>query len=349
MGSTFSQLGERLSRRGVAAAAGTLLVLVVVAATPQLLGSHVAAAFGSLGHADPRWLWLAGLGFALSVVAAAGSWRCAIGLCGGRLGLGDATARFGAGSLVNTFVPARAGDAVRFALFARTLEGRERLWQTGGAFAALGAARVVVLAGLVLGGAALGALPLWPVLVLAGIGAAAVAAALAVRNREAGTRVSHVLDAFRTLGREPSAGARLVGWTLLSVGARVLGVTAIGASLGIGEPLAAALVIVPALDLAGLVPITPGNVGVSSGTVAMAFQAHGISFTQGLAAGIAFQAVETAVGIGLRARQPRLARAVPDPGRAADRARRRGGQRLARGRGRVQRHGADPARLVKFA
>ena len=55
--------------------------------------------------------------------------------------------------------------------------------------------------------------------------------------------------------------------------------------------------IVPALDVAGTVPLTPGNVGITSGAVAVALQAHGISFTQALAAGIAFHAVETAVGI----------------------------------------------------
>ena len=73
--------------------------------------------------------------------------------------------------------------------------------------------------------------------------------------------------------------------------------TAIGAALGINQPLAAAVVIVPALDVAGLIPLTPGNFGVTSGAIAMALQAHGMSFTNGLAAGIAFHAVETAVGL----------------------------------------------------
>jgi len=57
------------------------------------------------------------------------------------------------------------------------------------------------------------------------------------------------------------------------------------------------VVIVPALDIAGIVPITPGNFGVTSGAIAIAFHANGVSFTHGLAAGIAFHAVETAVGI----------------------------------------------------
>ena len=46
-----------------------------------------------------------------------------------------------------------------------------------------------------------------------------------------------------------------------------------------------------------MIPLTPGNIGVTSGAIAMAFQAHGVSFTHGLAAGIAFHAVETAVGL----------------------------------------------------
>ncbi|HET7573036.1 MAG TPA: lysylphosphatidylglycerol synthase domain-containing protein [Gaiellaceae bacterium] len=286
-----------VGRRGFAAAAGVLLVLGVVAATPQLLGSRVADAVSALGDADPRWLWLAGAGFAVAVLGAAGSWRSATGLCGGRLGMTDAAARYGAGSLVNTFLPARAGDAVRFALFARTLDGSERLLRTGGAFAALGAARAVVLGALVVSGAALGAIPLWPVLAIAGLAAAAAGIAIGVRRREARGRFARLFDAFRTLGREPRAAARLLGWLALSLAARVTAAAAVGAALGIGRPLAAALVIVPMLDVAGLVPVTPGNVGVTSGAVATIFQTHGVSFTHGLAAGIAFHAVETAVGI----------------------------------------------------
>jgi uncharacterized membrane protein YbhN (UPF0104 family) len=292
-----NRLSTRVGRRGLAAAAGAVVVLAVVVLTPQLLGTRVAQALDALGSANAAWLWLAGVGFGASVLAAAGSWRSAIGLCGGRIGGGEAAACYGAGSLVNTFVPARAGDAVRFALFSRSVERRGRLLRTGGAFAALGAARAVVLAALVVAGAVMGALPLWPVLVLLALVAAAVAVALRMRRHRADGRLGPMLDAFGTLGREPASALRLVGWIALSVGGRLAAAAAVGAALGIGRPLAAAFVIVPALDVAGLVPLTPGNVGVTSGAVAMAFRAHGISFTHGLAAGIAFHAVETAVGI----------------------------------------------------
>ena len=172
------------------------------------------------------------------------------------------------------------------------LPNRERLWTTGGAFAALGAARAAVLGALIVGGAATGVVPLWPLLVAAGLVALGIGAGIAARRTP-----SHLLDAFRELGRDPRAAARLVGWIALATAGRLASATAVAAALGINQPLAAAIVIVPALDIASLLPVTPGNVGVTSATIAMALHAHGTSFTSGLAAGIAFHAIETAVGI----------------------------------------------------
>ena len=297
MGNTLHQVRSRLGTRGLAATAAVLLALVVAVATPQLLGTRVAAAFGALDNADPKWLWLAGIGFAVSVVAAAGSWLCAIRLCGGTLTLPDACARYGAGSLVNTFVPARAGDAIRIGLFSRVLPNRERLWTTGSAFAALGAARSVVLAALIVAGSATGTLPLWPLFVALGLVTVAAAVSLRARGRDPESRAGHLLDSFRALGREPAAAIRLVAWIALSTAGRLAAATAVAAALGIHHPLAAAVVIVPALEVAGLVPLTPGNIGITSGAIALAFQSQGVSFTNGLAAGIAFHAVETAVGL----------------------------------------------------
>jgi uncharacterized membrane protein YbhN (UPF0104 family) len=297
VGQNVQDIVNRIGRRGLVAACGLLVMLTVLVATPQLLGSRVDAAIGSLDTASPTWLWLAGAGFLVSVLGAAGSWLSAIRVCGGRLSLGDACARFGAGSLVNTFVPARAGDALRIGLFSRTLPNRERLWTTGGAYAALGAARAVVLSALVVAGSLAGVMPLWPLFVLLGLIGIGVALAVRARRRPAGGRISHLLDAFRELGREPRAAFRLVSWIALSTAGRLAAATAVGAALGIRQPLAAAVLIVPVLEVAGMIPLTPGNIGVTSGAIAMAFQAHGISFTRGLAAGIAFHAVETAVGI----------------------------------------------------
>ena len=47
------------------------------------------------------------------------------------------------------------------------------------------------------------------------------------------------------------------------------------------------------LDLAGLLPITPGNVGVASAAIAFALTANGAGSDVALSAGIAFGVVET--------------------------------------------------------
>ena len=297
MTETLQHVRSRLGTRGMAATAAVLVALVAAVATPQILGTRVAAAFAALDNADAKWLWLAGIGFAVAVVAAAGSWRCAIRLCGGTLTLPDACARYGAGSLVNTFIPARAGDAVRIALFSRALPNRERLWTTGSAFAALGAARAVVVAFIVVAGSISGTLPLWPLFAAAGAVTITVGVALFARRRDPHSRAGHLLDSFRALGREPAAAIRLIAWITLSFAGRLASATAVAAALGIHHPLAAAIVIVPALEVAGTIPVTPGNIGVTSGAIAIAFHTQGVSFTHGLAAGIAFHAVETAVGI----------------------------------------------------
>jgi uncharacterized membrane protein YbhN (UPF0104 family) len=292
MRTVIAQVRAPLGRRWLIAAGVVLLVVAAVVTTPHLLGDHVADAIDTVRRADATWLWISAVGFVLAFGAAAGSWRCAIGLTGGRVTFADACARYGAGSLVNTFVPARAGDAVRLALFSRSIENDHRLLTAAGSFALLGAARALLIGALVVAGALAGAVPLWPLVVAVGLAVGAVVVAVLSRRTQA-----HILDAFRAVTREPAGAGRLLGWMVLSTLGRLLSAAAIGAALGIRQPLAAAVVIVPALDIASLVPLTPGNIGVTSGAIAVAFKAHGVSFDQGLAAGIAFHAVETAVGL----------------------------------------------------
>lgn len=250
---------------------------------------NLGKAIDTVGKADPTWLWLGALCFLGATFAAAGSWCRAVGNAGGDTTLLDSCARYGLGSLVNTFVPFRAGDAVRLALFSRLIPHRRRLPSTAGAFAAIGAARAVVLSALVVAGALAGAVPLWPLLVLAGIVVVAAGTAYVARSH----RRSHFLDAFR----DPRALVPLLGWMVASTVARYGAAATICASLGVRDAFAAAIIILPALDLAGLFPVTPGNVGITSGTIAVALRAHHVSFHDGLAAGIAFHAVETGVGL----------------------------------------------------
>jgi hypothetical protein len=134
--------------------------------------------------------------------------------------------------------------------------------------------------------------PLWPLLVAAGLVAVGIGAAVVARRTP-----SHLFDAFRALGQDHTAAIRLVTWIALATAGQLAAATAVAAALGIRQPLAAAVIIVPSLSIASLLPITPGNVGVTSAAIAMALQAQGASLTSGIAAGIAFHAIETAVGL----------------------------------------------------
>jgi hypothetical protein len=289
---TLEQIRTRIGRRGIAAAVVLLLALLAAVATPQLLGHRVMDALETVRTADPKWLWLAGVGAATAVLAAAASWRSMIESCGGKVGITDACARYGAGSLVNTLVPARAGDAVRIALFSRALPRQGRIWTTSGAFAALGAARALVLGIVVAGGAIAGVIPAWPLLIVGAVVAVAAVAAVVARRVPV-----HLLDAFRALAADWKAGGRVIGWVALSTLGRLITATAVAAALGIHQPMGAAVIVLLALDVASIIPITPGNLGVTSAAIATALQAHGTSFNSGLAAGIAFHAIELTIGI----------------------------------------------------
>lgn len=288
----------RIRHLVIAAVSTGLLALVV--ARPDLAGRRVADAVHGLGAAEPVWLWVAGVAFAATHLIGALAWRSALGACGTQVGRRDAAARYGVGSGLNAVAPAHLGSAVRVALFARVVEGEGGLWRVGGVAAAVGAVRAVWLASVISVATALGAVPAWPLgcLVAAGVVAGSVAVgSQRVRN---GGRMSHVLDAFRELGRRPRSLLAIVTLTGAGMAVKLAAAAAVAAALGIDQPLLAAVVLVPAVELAAVLPLTPGNVGVASAAVAVAVATTGVDAPTALGAGIAFGAVETlaAVAVG---------------------------------------------------
>jgi uncharacterized membrane protein YbhN (UPF0104 family) len=55
--------------------------------------------------------------------------------------------------------------------------------------------------------------------------------------------------------------------------------------------------IVAALEVATMIPLTPGNIGVTTAAVALALQHRHVALAPAVATGIALHAVETVVGI----------------------------------------------------
>jgi uncharacterized membrane protein YbhN (UPF0104 family) len=287
-----------LSRPKLALSIGAALVLAAIAASPQLLGHRVVAAVGELRGADPNWLWLSALGFALAFACTVCAWCAALAAAGGRICPRQAAARLGVGCLVNSVAPAKLGDAVKIALCSRAIDDPGRIWTTGGVYAALAAARSLTLAVLVVVASITGALPLWPVFALCGMVAALVAAGHftgRLRNHE---RIAKVLAGLLALERSPRAIAKVLGWSFAMTASRLAATIAAAAALGLPHPVLAGLVIMPALDVAAAVPLTPGSIGVGSGAVAVALASRGIGMSQALGVGIAIQALETLVSVG---------------------------------------------------
>ena len=281
--------------RHVAIAGCSLAVLAVLCLSPSLFGNRVGEAVNGLGAADPARLWTAGLAFAGMSLCGALAWRAALRACGSPLHFVDASARYAVGCGVNAIAPAHAGSALRVALFGRVTSGG--CWTVGGAAAAVGVTRTVWLGALIAAGSASGVLPRWPLLVIGAIVGCAVAAAVGARRFSLPVRLEQTLVAFRSLLSSPRDLAIVAGWALAGAAAKVAATAAVVAALGIDNPLRAALVIVPAVELAAILPVTPGNVGIASAAVALALGSQGVESKVALSAGIAFGAVELLTGM----------------------------------------------------
>ena len=273
----------------------SLALLGLLCTSPSLLGGRVGDAVQGLEAARPAWLWLAALAFAGTSACGALAWRAALLAGGTRLRASDATARYCVGSGVNAVAPAHLGSALRVALFGRVTNGG--CWAVGGAAAAVGVTRVVWLGGLIAAGCASGVLPAWPLVAIAAIVAAAAAAATLSRRVRLPLRVQQALGALQGLARSPRDLAIVAGWALAGAVVKIAAAAAVVAALGIDNPLRAALVVVPAVELAAVLPITPGNVGVASAAVAFALGAQGVASDLALSAGVAFGAVELLAGM----------------------------------------------------
>lgn len=287
----------RLSPVRLLAAAAAVAAIGVVAAAPHLLGRHLGAALSSLQGAQPHWLGLAAAGYAVAYLTSVCAWRTALGAAGGRIGFRDALARLGIGSVINTFAPARVGDAVKVALLSETLDGTDRVWTAGGLYAAVGASRAVSIAALVFAASLSGALPLWPALALVGGTATLVLVGLLPVRLRRFHRIAHLFAGLAALARSPRRAVALVAWSTGTTAARLGATTALSAALGLTHPLVAGLLIVTALDVAGMLPLTPGNLGIASGAVAVALASHGIGGNQAMGVGFAIQALETLVSV----------------------------------------------------
>lgn len=95
----------------------------------------------------------------------------------------------------------------------------------------------------------------------------------------------------------PLAGAivfQCLGWLL-----QLLAVYAAMQAFGIDAPLPAAGLVLVLMNVATIVPLWPGNVGLVQAAVALPLRNYGVAYATGFAYGLALQALEMACGVGL--------------------------------------------------
>jgi uncharacterized membrane protein YbhN (UPF0104 family) len=288
----------RLSRPTFALVlAGVAVTVAVGAVSLPLLGHHLASTSHVLADASRPWLVGAFAAFVGAFACTVGAWRSALSAAGAHLCPKQAAARLAIGSMVNAFTPAKLGDAVKITLCARAIDAPDRMWTATGTYTALAAARSLTLAGLVVAASATHALPIWPVFVLVGSAAVVALVAVASTRFRSHHRIASFLAGVAALANDRRALRGVALWTVGMQVFRLAGTLAVVYAFGLPHPLLAALVILPALDLAGTIPLTPGSFGIGGGAVAVALASRGIGMTDALATGLAIQGVETLVSV----------------------------------------------------
>ena len=284
-------------RKYVVGIAALVLGSAALAATRVGRGTFDGAV-SSLAHAHPGWLVTAAACFAVALLGSAAAWRTGLRACGGSACFTQVSARYAIGSLVNALAPAHLGGAVRLGLLSRTLPGEDRIWRAGGIGASVAAARTLGLAAVIVAAAAVGGVPVWPAPLLALAVILVLAAGIRLGRNTTG-RLGSLVQVFGSVRRSPAAGAALFGWIGFACVARIGAAVAIAMALDVPRPVLVALVLLGAMALAGLLPLTPGNFGAGTGAATLALHGTGVGLGSSLALGVAFQAVETFAGMTL--------------------------------------------------
>jgi uncharacterized protein (TIRG00374 family) len=265
------------------------------------------------------WSWIV-LAFLLNVVSTlfrAYSWRMTIGQAlppEHQPRLSDVLSAFGVGLLANAVVPGRLGELARVATLRRHLPDAPHgtsATLVGTVFAHrlfdLVPATILVVWVLLTA-----EVPHWAVVafgIAALVGFALFTIAWLGARRHHRTVMSEGVGSVRDLlvmARKglsvlnaplPLAGAILLqccGWLL-----QLIAVYATMQAFGIDASLPAAGLVLVLMNVATIVPLWPGNIGLVQAAVALPLRNYGVPYATGFAFGLALQAVEMACGVAL--------------------------------------------------
>ncbi len=306
--------------RALAALAASWARLAVAAALVSALGLALYLAgpdWDQAGHAFQavRWEWvLAALGFNfLSVIARVLAWRTVIGqaLPPPHPPFGHVFSAFSVGLMANAALPGRVGELARVAVLVRHMPGRRGAWPTlVGSVVAHRVFDLFPVAALVVWVLATAKLPHWAITSLSILfaigGGLFVFAFLSARHHQRSQLDD--LGALRRLlalgrhglgvMRRPLASAAAVWFQLLGWWCQLLAVWTTMQAFDLGLDLPAAGLVLVLMNVATVLPLWPGNVGLLQAAIALPLVEYGVPYAMGFAFGIGLQAIEASVGIG---------------------------------------------------
>jgi uncharacterized membrane protein YbhN (UPF0104 family) len=260
-----------------------------------------------------RWIVLAVLINLLSVVARSVAWDLVV-----RQALPPPHPRFRSvfsafcvGLLGNAALPARAGELARVAVLRRRLpHGSGTTAVLLGTVFAHRLFDLFPVVALIVYTLFTAKIPHWAIsaiIVFLGVGFAMLCFAVVTARRQH-TRVLDEMGAVRRLLamaqrglwvlKRPRAAAgatvfQFMGWFL-----QLLAVYTVMRAFNFGTMPAAALVLL-LMNVATIFPLWPGNVGLMQAAIALPLVSYGVDYGTGFAFGLALQAVEMSVGVGL--------------------------------------------------
>ena len=218
---------------------------------------------------------------------------------------------FCVGLFANAVLPGRVGEIARAAVLRRRMPGRTGATATliGSVFAhrMFDLFPTITLVVWVLLAADI---PGWAYLTLGlaiGIGILLFVAAMVLARRqhrelESLGSVRQILARARqglTIMRKPVPAMKATAFQFGGWFCQLLAVWSAMKAFQIDEPLAAAGLVLVLMNVATIVPLWPGNVGLVQVAVATPLVNYGIAYAHGIAFGIGLQAIEASVGIGI--------------------------------------------------
>ena len=288
-------------------------VLGVVALTLWWRGPDWNSVYHAFDFVAWRWIALAVLINLASVAARAVAWHLVVNqaLPNPHPRHRAVFAAFCVGLLANAVLPARAGEIARVAVLRRRLpHGRgttATLVGTVFAHRLFDLFPVVLLVGYTLESAKIPRWALTSIELFLAIGLALLLFAIVGARRQSRLRLHEMGSARRLLAmaqrglavmKRPAAAAgatlfQTIGWTL-----QLLAVYTVMRAFDFGTVPTAALVLV-LMNVATVFPFWPGNVGLLQAAIALPLVQYGVDYGTGFAYGLALQAVEMSVGVGL--------------------------------------------------